>query len=432
MRKRLVMAVAVAALVGGLLPWAVAGAGPSPAWTRQFGSPADDFVNDVAVDSRGRFAVAGETSGVFSGQANAGNGDAFVRVLKRDGRHAWTRIFGSNAEDFILAVAVDARDRIIVVGSTEGTLPNQTSQLSGDAFVRVYQPDGRVAWTRQFGSDGYDAALGVTVDQRGRIVVVGSVRGSIGAQPYQGEGDAFVSVFRSGGRHVWTKVFGSGALDEARGVAVDDELRVYVVGSTRGALFGRKNKGDADAFLQVFQWNGQFAWNRQFGTSAFDEARDVAIDGAGRLAVVGTTLGALPGRTNQGGADVFVRAYGPRGLAAWTRQFGTGANDEGNSVAIDRLGRVIVTGETKGLLPGQRPGPGGADVFLRAYKRDGRGAWTRQFGSRKVGDQAPDDWAWGVAVDRSNRVAVAGTTDGVLTIRPEKGGYDAFIRVYRQ
>ena len=75
---------------------------------------------------------------------------------------------------------------------------------------------------------------------------------------------------------------------------------------------------------------------------------------------------------------------------------------------------------------------GHTKVRFNPYRPDGSLAWTRQFGSRKVGDQAPDDWAWGVAVDRSNRVAVAGTTDGVLTIRPEKGGYVAFIRVYRQ
>ena len=55
------------------------------------------------------------------------------------------------------------------------------------------------------------------------------------------------------------------------------------------------------------------AWLHQFGTSSYDYARGVAVDGSGNAYVVGRTRGALPGQTSSGGDDAFVRKYDDTG-----------------------------------------------------------------------------------------------------------------------
>jgi hypothetical protein len=65
-------------------------------WSRQFGSPAHDAATSVAVDAVGDTYVAGWTSGALPGQVFAGGPrDAFIRRYDTDGNVAWTRQFGT-------------------------------------------------------------------------------------------------------------------------------------------------------------------------------------------------------------------------------------------------------------------------------------------------------------------------------------------------
>ena len=59
-------------------------------------------------------------------------------------------------------------------------------------------------------------------------------------------------------------------------------------------------------------------WTTQFGTTSPDDANGLAINSAGSLFVVGQTSGVLPGQTNYGMIDGFLRRYEPSGAEVWT------------------------------------------------------------------------------------------------------------------
>src|SRR5437899_2785518 len=80
----------------------------------------------------------------------------------------------------------------------------------------------------------------------------------------------------------------------------------------------------------------------------FDGAGNNAVttDILGNVYVAGTTDGALPGQTNAGGYDAFVRKYDANGIEVWTRQFG-GAGEErsfGIAMSGDGLSEYVVGG----------------------------------------------------------------------------------------
>ncbi|GAI17324.1 unnamed protein product, partial [marine sediment metagenome] len=52
--------------------------------------------------------------------------------------------------------------------------------------------------------------------------------------------------------------------------------------------------------------SGSEIWTKQFGTSTYDEAYDVAVDTFDNVYVVGQTYGALPGQTSSGDGDAFL------------------------------------------------------------------------------------------------------------------------------
>ena len=142
----------------------------------------------------------------------------------------------------------------------------------------------------------------------------------------------------------------------------------------------------------------------QFGTAAHDAAHSVA---AGKLGVVivGTTSGAFEGSSNAGGYDAFVRLHDKRGVAVWTQQFGTGADDGAASVAMDR-GGVYVTGTTSGALGGVG-NLGASDGYVRSLDASGSIRWQTRLAS------AGADSAFGVAVDR-DAVYVSGVLRGPM------------------
>ena len=293
--------------------------------------------------------------------------DAFVRFYQPSFMVSWTRQFGTANGDTAYGVAVGPDDRIAIVGQSTGAFDGTPSFGAGDVFVRLYEPNGDLVWTTKFGSepgaigDGSDLGYAVAVDAGGRVVVAGRVRGTLAA-PHAGNFDAFVRAYAPTGQPLWTVQFGTSPDDVVRSVAVGPDGRVAVAGSTRGALDGA-DAGGADAFVRLYERDGALAWARQFGTSGEDEASAVAIDAAGNVLVAGRTDGALIG-FGSGGVDGFVRKYDPAGVVRWTQQIGTAGFDAIEGLAVDGpTGEVVVAGTTTGALGG--PSGGGSDVFVR-------------------------------------------------------------------
>ncbi len=236
----------------------------------------------------------------------------------------------------------------------------------------------------------------------------------------------------------WVRQFGSSTDDHALAVAADGSGE-YVAGFTYGALPGQTSAGGLDAFLRKYDGAGNEAWTRQFGSSTDDLAYAVAADGSG-LYIAGYTVGALPGQTNAGGTDVFLRKYDGAGNVLWTHQFGTPSYDYAFAVAADASSAYIV---------GQTSSTG----FLRKYGGNGGEVWTRQLGSnayavavnasdvhiagstfiRKYDGAGNEVWisqfgAFASALAASaSGLFVAGYTYGALPGQTNAGGYDAFL-----
>jgi len=317
---------------------------PSPSaevllWTRQFGSSAFDSGVAVASDPSGVY-VAGATGGTLAGETNSGGIDAFLKKSDASGMELWTRQFGSSADDEARGVAA-AGSGVYVAGITAGVLAGQTSAGAADAFVRKYDPAGNEVWTRQFGTSVGDFAFAVAADESG-IYVAGYTEGVFPNQTSPGGADAFVRRYDANGTELWTRQIGSSDEDIAWAVAVNTSS-VYLAGSTQGTLPGQTTGGGYDAFVLMYNMSGGVQWIRQFGTPSFDIAYGVAAE-ASAVYVVGYTTGMLPGQPS-GGYDAYIRKYDAAGTEEWTRQSGTSGYDEAHAVAVNGT-RVYVAGYT--------------------------------------------------------------------------------------
>jgi hypothetical protein len=344
-------------------------------WVRQFGTGGADVGRGIAIDVDGNLYVTGSTDGAFEG-ANGGSTDTFIRSYDGDGNRRWTRQFGTRSADAGLDITTDGDSNVYVTGYTRGRLGDANAP-NDDAFIRSFDSDGNRRWYRGFGtSDIDDRGSAIATDIDDNVYVAGWTRGAL-AGASAGIEDAFIRSFDSDGNVRWTRQFGTSGNDYAFGIAVDANGNVYVTGDTTGSLEG-PSAGGRDAFLRSFDSEGNLRWTRQFGTSANDYGVRVAIDAIGNAYVAGYTRGALGG-IHEGGVDAFIRSYDRYGDLRWTRQFGTSTGDIASGIAVDANGNVFVTGSTQGALEGTQAGE--ADSFVRSYDRDGGLRWTRQFGT---------------------------------------------------
>ncbi len=386
-------------------------------WTRQFGSTSNDWILGISVDATALY-VAGYTYGTLPDQSRVGNYDAFIKKYDLDGNALWTRQFGTTTRDYAYGVSVDLTG-VYVSGYTYGTLAGQIRAGNNDAFVRKYDLSGTELWTRQFGTAANDLSYGISVDATG-LYVAGYTNGALPGQTSTGNNDAFVRKYDSNGNELWTRQFGTAANDQVRGISVE-ATAVYVSGQTDGTFSGQTNAGGFDAFVCKYDVDGNQQWIQQFGTTSNDYGYGITVY-ATEVYVSGYTEGDLPGQTNSGGSDAFVRKYDLSGNSLWTSQFGTASYDYGFGISVDATG-LYVAGQTYGIFQSQTSS-GGSDAFLRKYDLSGNELWTSQFGSALPADDLAE------VVDANGNIYIAGETDGTFPDQSNAGGNDAFVRKY--
>lgn len=382
-------------------------------WIRQFGTSGGDSAGGVAEDASGTY-VAGGTLDALPGQTSAGLDDAFVRKYDTEGNVLWTSQFGTPAEDNALDISVDVSG-VYVAGYTFGSFPGEADASGSDAFVRRYDTEGNVLWTSQFGSSAGLRAQGIAA-HASDVYAAGYTAGALSGQTSAGGLDAFVLKYDADGNLLWTSQFGSTADEWQPRIAVDAS-GVYIAGYTRGTLPGQTSSGFDDAFFRKYDLDGNVVWTRQFGTSTFDAATDVAVDASG-VYVIGLTRGTLAGQTSVGGWDYYIQKYDGAGNVVWTRQFGSTDDDYGPRGDVDPSG-VYVAGYTTGTIPGQT-NAGLYDSLVYKYDTHGTIVWSRQFGTEEV------DAAAGIAANPSE-VYVVGSTSGAFPGQTNAGGADAFV-----
>jgi hypothetical protein len=158
-------------------------------WRYQIGQADEESFTSIVARAKGIY-FAGWTSGTFLSDEPSGGLDAVVGKLDLDGAVQWSRQFGSTADDDA-AVAATVGKGLYVAGSTVGALPEGTPLGESDGYLRKYLPNGTEVWTRQFGTDDYDAVYAMAADPKG-VVVAGTTHGAFEEQTNAGDRDVFL------------------------------------------------------------------------------------------------------------------------------------------------------------------------------------------------------------------------------------------------
>jgi hypothetical protein len=313
--------------------------------------------------------------------------------------------FGTTGGDSAFGITTDTNGNIYIAGITDSNLDGNINAGLLDSFLIKYDSSFTRQWTRLFGTMWTDVAKEIAMDKVGNIYITGYTELGLDGNTSAGGNDIYLVKYHSAGTKQWTKQLGSSADDNAEDIAVDENGNIYITGHTFGNLDGNVNAGPgtSDLFIVKYNSSGIKQWTKQLGTTFPDYGEGIAVDSNGDIYIAGHSYGNFDGNANNGIYDLLLIKLDSSGVMQWSRQFGTFYTDYAYDVALDSDRNVYITGITEGGLDGNT-NAGGKDIFLTKFDSSGVKQWTRQFGS------AGNDEAYGVVVDINGNIYVTGST----------------------
>lgn len=299
-------------------------------WTQVFDPSAglDDRGYGVDVDAMGNIAVAAEVG------VDATTSDTWVALLDPDGTVVWsvTDDGPQNNNDIAEDVAVDSTGAVWAVGSMRSAA-NDT-----DIWVAKYDGTGGEQFREIVAGPAEleDRALGVDVDAEDNAFVAGFVSDEAFAR------DVWVRKYDSAGGEAWTVVWNSNndGADAAFDVVVAPDGSVGVAGFTALTAVNE------DVWLgRLLNADGAIMWQKRYGGPNIlsDQGLGVTADADNSFIVAGFK------GISEVDTDIWVGKWDSPGSEVWTQSFpGAGGDrDEARAIAVDSSGDLAVTGEIR-------------------------------------------------------------------------------------
>jgi hypothetical protein len=423
------------------------------------GSGGQDRANAIAVDNDGNAYVAGVTNspdfptvkplqGTLSPQAFT---IAFVSKINAEGSaFVYSTYLGGNGVDGATGIAVDTSGNAYVTGyaadaefPTVNPLQGTDHSPSYNAFISKVSADGSsLLFSTYLGGSGQNGDLAecIALDTDGNAYIAGYTESSDfpTLHPLQsslkGRANAFLSKIKADGSALMYSTFLGGTnVDEAFAIATDASGNAYVAGQTLStdfptvkALEGTLLSSSGDGLVSKINASGSaLVYSTYLGGSAAtdpyygDHADGIAVDSGGDAYVTGTTLSAdFPLvkpllSTLVGEESAFVSRIKSDG-SAFVYSTYLGGYNYGYAIAADSKQNAYVGGQTYCLtLPMINPVQSCTEneiqslayAFISRINADGSAITF----STPLGGGS--DYAFGVALDPSGDVYLAGLTE---------------------
>ena len=295
---------------------------------------------------------------------------------------------GGNWQDVAVAVGHDANGYVYIGGSTysddipiAGSSFQTAANGAGDLFVTKIDPrlpaDSQLVYSTYAGGTGIDLMSSMVVDSQGTVYMTGSTTsddfplGNAAQSTISGTTDAFVlwlDPAQAGANAMYYGSYLGGTdVDRGDGITLDPQGRIGIVGTTKSTDLAAGNGylsgilGNQDAFVALIDpkqsGTATLVYMSYLGGTNWESGGGIAAAPDGTLWVTGSTLSGdfpIAGNAIQSyygdGGDAFISQIDPNQAGGssllYSSYLGGSDNEQGNAIAVDPNGRVLVTGYT--------------------------------------------------------------------------------------
>lgn len=373
--------------------------GTALVFSTYFGGSSAEHSRSIKVDNLGNSYVTGytnssdfyTTTGAFQAmQGSSLDGDVFVTKLNSTGTGIlYSTYIGGTEDDQGFAIDIDSQNNAYVTGWTASTnydvtpgvfQPVITSGALYDVFVtKINSTGSALIYSTYLGGSNQDCGLDICVDSLNFVYVTGytnSLDFDTSAGAYQtvligsSTNDAFITKINPFGTGIVYSTFLGGLnSDGARAIEVDKLGNSYLTGftfsnnfpvSTNAFQNSQADSGNySDCFFTKLNSTGTgILYSTYLGSLSTDDANDIVIDSVGNIYISGwsysqsfyTTTDAYQSfNASPSDRDVIISKFSNNGAMLYSTYIGGVGDDYASGIAIDKTGRLYVTGATNSV-----------------------------------------------------------------------------------
>ena len=327
-------------------------------WNKTYGGSGDERGRSLIETSDGGYALLGYSdSSDGDVSSNNGNRDFWLVKINASGVLLWEKSFGYEGVDEGASIIETSDNHLMLSGvldvTASGGEGNQgrfsTRHAGGDYWAIKITPTGDIVWSRFYGGTFTDSPTGIkeTLND-GLISVGGSDSNDVDISNNKGSYDFWIVKSDRNGDIVWEKSFGGSEIDEARDVISDGTGNHIIVGDTRSndqdVAF---NNGAADLWVIKVSNSGELLWNTSIGGSNFDVARSISTTFNNEFIIAGSSRSSNGDVSkNQGQNDAWVLKLDNSGQLLWETTIGGSEIDFSYDAVQINNGTIVAVGET--------------------------------------------------------------------------------------
>jgi hypothetical protein len=426
---------------------------PQLKWAKSISSiplGGDVIGTDIVVDANGDKYITGNFAGIADFDPSSGilnltsNGSTDIFLAKYDaiGNCLWAKVMGGSSDDYGTSLELDANGGIYLTGhfisiadfDPSSGVANLISSGSNDIFLAKYDSNGNYLWAKKIGGSNDNFVTSLGLDSNNNVCLIGNFKGTMDFDPSSGVAnltssgvnDLFLAKYDVNGSYQWAKKIGTTSDEEITALELDASGNLYITGNfvntldfdPSSGIANLTSSGSIDIFLAKYNVNGDYVWAKSIGGTSDDKSNSVVMDSSGNLFITGffkntadfDPSAAVANLTSLGGRDIFLAKYNSNGDYLWAQGIEGGFVAQGNSLALDNIGNVYITGYfeyTSDFDPSSGvanlTSMGLKDVFLAKYSTNGNYLWANAIGG------SSDDNANSLVIDSNGSVNVVGS-----------------------
>ena len=228
-----------------------------------------------------------------------GEADIFLSLFDLTGQRKWTKIIGTDKEEYIKHILIDPISGDIIIAGNERTSEGNRG------FISKISNEGEELWKQQ--SSGNQVSVFDQIATQGeKFYVVGNKVDNSGGS------NGLIIKYNSQGEQEWEKSLAKGT--SMGGVTIDVLGNIYVTGGSQVNLNGELNNAYiSDSFISKYDNSGEHLWTKFVGEETRAKGKNI-------LSLNNAIY--VSGFTSVGGNEwAFIAKYSLDGALDWKKKF---------------------------------------------------------------------------------------------------------------
>ncbi len=291
-------------------------------WSAKIGTDKNEYPADIIQTPDGGFAITGYT---FGGLLDSLTSDVFLLKIDDQGFPSFFQTFGGTSEDGGNKVLNSADGGFYIAGHT-----NSFGNGIQSALVIRTDANGNQIWSNVNSVFDYTAYSSACFNRQGQILAAG-ITFDLSNNNY----DNYISLIDTMGNLLWSKRLGSSSTENLFQIISLNDGNILTAGTSRNLA-----AGNVDINICKMDSSATIIWNKNYGSSLYDDARSIAICNNGDMVITGTTN--ILNSTTPLYQNTIAR-LNSNGDLIWSNTYGDPSGSAGGAAIINGMNNTLIS-----------------------------------------------------------------------------------------